>query len=280
MKKIITHINPDLDAVCGVWLIKKFLPGWEEAEVDFVQATASGEKIAGIDENSDILYVDVGRGKLDHHQTGEYLSAAQLCWQYIQKNCQGQPLSQLDRQAINRLVAVVTEIDNARDLNWEEASKDRARFYLHPLIDGLRGLALNDQKVMEFSLKMLDATLLNLKNKIKAEEELKKGIEFETPWGRGIAVQTGNKQVLWEGEVRGYAVVIKKDPGSGGVEIYSRYDTKVDLTKAYNKVRKMDSNSDWFLHASKKLLLNQASVNPNMRPTKLSLKQIIEVLKK
>ena len=275
MKTIDTHINPDLDAVCGVWLIKRFLPGWKEAKIEFMPAG----KVDDVDKDPQILYVDTGRGKLDHHHTGKYLSASGLCLEYILKNRQGQPLSSLDKQAIKRLVAVVTEIDNARDLNWEEVKKDRARFYLHCLVDGLRGLAYSDREVIEFGFKMLDAVLLNFKNKIRAEEELKKGIEFETPWGKGVAVKTGNKQVLWEGELMGYVLVIKKDPGTGGVEIYSRYDTKVDLTKAYKKAKEQDPNSDWFLHASKKLLLNQASVNPNMRPTKLSLRQIIEIVK-
>lgn len=279
MKKIITHINPDLDAVAAVWLIKRFLLGWEEAEIGFVEATVSGEKMPGVDENPNILYVDVGRGKLDHHQTGEYLSATKLCWDYILESRKGQPLSELEQKAVNKLVEVVTEIDNASDLKWGETGESRYYFFLHTLIDGLRGLGETDTQVMEFGFRALEAVLLNLKNKIKAEEELEKGIEFQTKWGKGIGVESGNKQVLWQGEVQGYVIVVKKDQSEGGVQIYSRADSEVDLTEAYQKLKNLDPQSDWFLHASKRLLLNQASVNPNMRPTKLSLREIIDVLK-
>ena len=126
---------------------------------------------------------------------------------------------------------------------------------------------------------MLDTFLLNLKNKIRAEEELlTKAKTFKTKWGKGIGLETGNKHFLFFAESQGYQVVFIKNPKSGGVKIYARPDSKVDLTEAYQKVKKLDPQSDWFLHSSKKLLLNQASV-AQMRPTKLSLRQIMEVLK-
>lgn len=280
MKKIITHINPDTDAIVAVWLIIKFLPGWAEAEIDFVEAGADSKKIPGVDENADILYIDVGRGKFDHHQSAKINSATKLIWEHIQKQTNGGGFKETEKLAIQELVEVENEIDNARDLKWGEINQPRYFFYFHLIIDGLRGCGESDQQVVEYGFRSLDSILLNLKAKIKAVAELKKGIVFPTPWGKGIGVETGNKQVLFRGEVMGYAVVVKKDPKSGGVQIYSRWDTGVDLTLAFEKFRELDSQSDWFLHASKKLLLNQASVNPNMRPTKLSLEQIISVLKK
>lgn len=278
MRKIITHINPDLDAVVSVWLIKRFLPGWEEAEIDFVTADSSTEQNSGADADPDILYVDVGRGKLDHHQTGDYLSATKLCWNYVLAAREQKQFSPLEKKALEELVKVVTQIDNARDLKWEEINQSRYTFYLHNLLDGLRGLAETDRQIIEFGFRALDAVLLNLKNQIKADEELQEGTKFQTPWGQGIAIEIGNKSVLLRGEVQGYAVVVKKDPKTGGVQIYSRWDKGVNLTEVYNKFREMDSEADWFLHATKRLLLNQASVNPNMRPTKLSLKEIIKSL--
>lgn len=278
-KTIITHFNPDLDAVASVWLIKRFLPEWEKTEIKFVSTTTSIKKQKGVDADQNVLWVDVGRGKLDHHQTGRYLSAAQLCWDYIKKVRKGKKVSPLEQKAIQELVEIVTQVDNARDLNWEEVDQNRSRFYLHILLDGLKDLGKTDLDVTDFGLSAFDAVLLNLKNKNRAEEELKEGIRFQTPWGKAIALESGNKQVLWEGEAQGFVLVMKRDPKTGGVQIYSRYNSKVDLTNAYKKIKEIDPRSDWFLHATKKLLLNQASVNPNMRPTKLSLSEIIEVLK-
>lgn len=275
MKKVITHINPDLDAVTAVWLVKRFLPGWQEAMVDFAPAG----KIEGVDTDPNVLYVDTGRGKLDHHQTDEYLSAASLCFDFIKKQRKGQNLSPLEEKALTELVAVVAEIDNARDLSWPEVILDRYQFYLHNLIEGLRGLAKSDQAVIDSGMRMLDAVLLNFKNKIRADEELTKGKDFQSRWGKAIALESGNQQTIWRAETHGYILVVKKDPEEGGVKIYSRYDSKVDLTKTYHQVKKLDPDSDWFLHASKKLLLNQSSANPKMKPTKLSLETIIGILK-
>lgn len=278
MKKIVTHTNPDLDAVTGVWLIKRFLPGWEKAEIDFCkyQSTYEGEPV---DSDPNVLHVDISEGKLDHHQLEEITSAAKLCFNYLKQQRKGQSLKELDEKALVQIIEVVTEVDNARDLNWPEVDAARNNFYLHVLIAGIRGMAGSDEEAMTFGLKGMDAVFHQIKKTIDAQEELKKGIKFESQWGEAIAIETGNDNVLWEGEKKGYCLVVRKDPETGGVRIYSRYDTKVDLTKAYNKFKKMDPDSDWYLHQSKKLLLNMAS-GKEMRPTKLTLNQLIEVLKR
>lgn len=274
MKKIVTHVNPDLDAVCSVWLLKRFLLGWQEAEIDFVRAD---DKQIDKD-NNDLVYVDVGLGKFDHHQINKHISASKLCWDYLQEIRAGEKLGLLEEKAITRLVVIVTQIDNNDDSLWPEAKDDRYQFYLHNLVEGWRELPLDDIEVIEEGFEMLDAILVNLKNKIRAEEGLEKATNFQTKWGKGIGLETGNKHFLYFSEIHGYAVVIIKNPENGGVRIHARPGSKVDLTEVYNKVKKLDPQSDWFLHSSRKMLLNTASV-AQMKPTKLSLKEVIEVLK-
>lgn len=273
MKKIVTHTNPDLDAVTSVWLIKRFLPGWEKAEVKFV--TADQENKDGADE----LWVDIGGGELDHHQTSDYLSAARLTWEFTQEQRRGREPGELESAAVEEIVEVVTQVDNAHDLYWPEVDKARYYFQLHTLIDGLRGKAESDEEVIGFGSRALDAVLWQIKNKIKAEKELAAGQRFETPWGKAVAVKTGNRQVLWAGEVVGFVLVARQDPETGAMRIYARPDSTVDLTKAYNRLKEADPRGDWFLHASKRLLLNQSSVNPRMRPTKLDITKLIQILK-
>lgn len=278
MKKVVTHINPDLDAVASVWLILRFLPGWEDAEIAFCQAgkTLDNQKV---DSDPDVLHVDVGWGKLDHHQVKQRTSAAKLCLDYVKKARKGQMISPLEQKALAEMVDVVNQVDNARDLKWSEVDRPRYEFYLHVAIAGVRGMAGRDEETMEFGLKGMDAIFHQTKKRLDAEEELKEGTEFTTPWGKAIGVKTGNNSVLWEGEKKDYCLVVRKDPKSGGVRIYARWDKGVDLTEAYNKFREMDPASEWFLHASKKLLLNMATSRP-MTPTKLTLKQIMSVLEK
>jgi len=277
MKKIITHINPDLDAVASVWLIKKFLPGWEKAEVSFCQAETTFEG-KPVDSDSDVLHVDVGLGKLDHHQTNGFTCASELSLDFILEKRKGHELSPLDLEALKIIVETVNEIDNARDSSWPEVRKGRYDFYLHSVLSGLRRMGKTDMEVTQYGFLGLSAVLKNLKGEIRAREELKKGIEFQTPWGKAIALETGNELFLWESEKAGYILAVKKDPKEGSVRIYSRYDSDVNLKKAYQKLKEMDKKSDWFLHVSSKLLLNGSRVR-EMKPTRLSLEEVIEVLK-
>ncbi|MCJ7828021.1 hypothetical protein MUP65_02665, partial [Patescibacteria group bacterium] len=118
MKKIVTHFNPDLDAIISVWLLQRFLTGWEKAQLFFVPAggTHDGKPV---DSDEEVLHVDTGLGKLDHHQRiGEITSAAKLTWEYVCRQRYHQPISELEIEAVSRMVEVVNAIDNARDLSW------------------------------------------------------------------------------------------------------------------------------------------------------------------
>ena len=277
MKKVVTHINPDLDAICSAWLLKRFLPGWQEAEINFVPAESTLDN-EPVDSNPEVLHVDVGWGKLDHHHFKGFLSASKLTFDYILEARSGEKLKPLDEQALKLIVEVVNDIDNARELAWEEIQKPRYRFYLHDLFLGLRSLGATDMETMEFGLKSLDAILNNFKNQLRAQEELKEGLKFKTPWGQALAMETGNEAVIIEGEKAGYCLVVRKDPKKGGVRIYALPDSKADLQKTYNWLKENDKEGEWFLHSSHKLLLNESRTKP-MKPTKLSLDQIMEVLK-
>ena len=277
MKRIVTHVNPDLDAVASAWLIQKFLPGWEKAEINFCQAetTFDGKPV---DSDSDVLHVDVGLGKLDHHQINGFTCASKLSLDFILEKRKGQELSPLDLEALKMMVETINEIDNARDLSWPEVKKERYNFYLHSILSGLRRMGKTDIEVVQYGFLGLNAAFRNFKAEIRAKEEIKKGIEFQTPWGKAIALETGNELFLWEGEKAGYVLVVRKDSDEGSIRIYARYDSDVDLKKTYQKLKELDKESDWFLHTSSKLLLNGSRVK-EMRPTKLNLEEVIEVLK-
>jgi hypothetical protein len=82
----------------------------------------------------------------------------------------------------------------------------------------------------------------------------------------------------------GYVLVVRKDPRKKYVRIKTIPSTPekkgIDLTLAYEELRMIDPDATWFLHVSKKMLLNGTPKNPKMRPTKLSLKEIIKVLER
>jgi hypothetical protein len=302
MKIIVTHISPDLDAIASVWLIKRFLPGWQDAKVEFVQAgdrlrdkiknqksKIENEKLDEAIEESEgdeIIHVDTGLGCLDHHQLQtEEESAASLTWRYVKKFQKDGENLEFKKEAIERMVQVIVDIDHFKEVFWEDPASDRYDFCLVGLLDGLKLEKPNDDSFyVEFGIISLDAILHEMENKVWAEKEIaEKGIKFETRFGKGIAIETINDTVIKLSQKMGYQIAVRKDPRKGYVRIKALpnkdKDLKADLTLAYEQLKKMDTEATWFLHINKKMLLNGTPKNPKMKPTKLSLSDIIETLK-
>jgi hypothetical protein len=276
-KIIVTHFNPDLDAVAAVWLIKRFLKGWEEAELKFTPPGKYTFDDQPVDSNPEVLYVDTGLGKFDHHRNNDIICAATLVWDFIKEETGKKD------EAIERLVAVVNQVDHAQDLTWPEAEDDRYELMLHMILEGFKRVASDgdvSQRIIDFGLKALDGAHRMYQEKVDAENELEKGQEFKTRWGKAIALKTKNDVVLFLGEKKGYCLVVQLNPGAGHLKIYGRLDKGVDLTKAWKEFKKKDPDPFWFLHSSKAILANGARSQPEYQPTKLSLEEIIEILKK
>lgn len=296
MKIIVTHTSPDWDAIASVWLLKRFLEGWEEAVVQFVPA---GERITRLQEgviidvidDKEIIHVDTGLGPLDHHQTPDKsVCGASRTWDYVKTIHSGKFQIDSDKwtqkaQAIDRIVKVVVAIDHFREVFWPEADADYQEFSLIGLLEGLKIQKQDaDGEYVEIGMGWLDTMLHNFESRVWAEREIKeKGVEFETKSGKGLAIATLNDGVIKLAQKMGYMVVIRKDPRKGYVRIKARPDESdrktMDLTLAYEKIQKMDPNATWFLHVSKKMLLNGGSKNPRMNASKLSLEQLISVVK-
>jgi len=282
MKIIVTHMNPDLDALTSVWLIKRFGPnGWQDAQVKFIPAgsTYKGQKV---DSDPDILHVDVGLGKFDHHQSSDKnLCGAKLVLDWLVRDSK----QFKENEALLRLVEVVRDIDWAGFLKYPDAQKDHYSFlfFEHGIIGGWQKKFRNQpDKHLEWGLIVLDGIYENLKSKIEAEEILKKGaIKFKTSWGQGIGANTGVFGFVTVAQARGFPIVVSKHPKTGHVRIHAfRIDGKIDLSGVWEILKHRDPQATWFLHSSKKMILNGSKTNPNMIPTKLTLEEVIEVLKK
>ena len=301
MRIIVTHSAPDLDAVTSVWLIKRFLQGWNGAEVKFVPAgsklansklqmadSGKGDPIEKIGEN-EVIHVDTGLGPLDHHQTfSDKVSAATLTWDYVREHGQmfeNESTSdkvQMREQALSRMMNVVVADDHFKQVFYPEPNADHYEFMLSDMLDGLKiQKPGQDQACLDFALSALDAILHNFENKIWAENEIEEnGKKFESRWGRGIGFETINDDVIKISQKMGYTIVVRKDPRKGYVRIKATPAESVDLTPVYEQLKKMDPEATWFLHVGKRMLLNGTPKNPKMIPTKLKLDAIIEVLKK
>ncbi|OGH20534.1 MAG: hypothetical protein A2695_01275, partial [Candidatus Levybacteria bacterium RIFCSPHIGHO2_01_FULL_40_83] len=295
---IVTHNAPDLDAITSVWLIKRFLPGWEDAQLQFVPA---GERIGEIKSQisnlkspiekineDEVIHVDTGLGPLDHHQiASDKVCAASLTWDYVKsQNPAFNKTDESDRvkhkeEALGRMVGVVVDDDHFKEIFYPDPIADYFEFLLQGVIDGIKLQKPGDDKYCaEFVSNCLDAILHNFENRVWAEEEIKaKGREFSTGWGKGLGVETINDDTIKLAQKMGYTVVVRRDPRKGYVRIKAVPGSSVDLTPVCERLKKRDPQATWFLHISKKMLLNGTAKNPKMRPTTLSLDDIINVLK-
>jgi len=281
MKTIVTHYNPDLDAITSVWLIKRLMKGWEDTEVSFVPA---GETIFGkkVDSDANIIHVDTGLGRFDHHNLREDTCAAKLVWEHLKKGNKNESKikDNQEEEAIERLIEVVNDIDHFREVYWAEPEGDNYDFCLERIIDGWKILYPNENlRFLQWGMDCLDGVLQTFKNKVWAEAEIEKGTIFETIWGKGIGMETLNDEVLHLAQKKGYKIVVRKDSRKGYLRIKSMPDPKIDLTKVFENLQKEDPHATWFLHISKHMVLNGSAKNPETRPTRLPLSVVINIIK-
>ncbi len=302
-KIIVTHKSPDLDAVTSVWLLKRFLPGWENAKVEFVPAgqkysgyyKKEGEAIEVVGSNS-IIHVDTGLGALDHHQfQDETICAASIVLNYV-RNQEGNKIEEqkLASEALDKLVDLVIDEDHFQQVFYPDSDSYLREFTLVGILDGLKlQQSVTDIKIIEIGMLCLDALLLSFISRVEAEQEFEnKGKKFKTKWGDAIAFETVNDTVMKVAQLKGFSVVVRQDSSNHLLRIKAhprmrsdkkyasggQKETDIDLTGVYETVREQDPYASWFLHASKRMLLNGSSKNPNTVPTKLNLEEVIEIL--
>lgn len=313
MKVIVAHRAPDMDAITSIWLIKRFLEGWEDAHIEFVPA---GEKLQGkyesiqipgeetaieIIDGKEVIHVDTGLGKLDHHQTeSNNICAAILAYDYVKSAPHNSlTINPIRINAARRIVELAIDEDHFQEVYYSKETSFLYDFSIPRLIDGYKIKNYHeDNACVEFGMTCLDAALHVIEARIWAEEEItKKGIEFETRYGRGMAVETINDMVLELAQKMGYVMAVRRDPHYGYLRIKARpvkrkssslHDKNIldsadsiDLTNTYEALKMLDPHASWFLHVSKKMLLNGSSKNPNMgNAANVTLEQVIEVLRK
>src|SRR3989344_6094337 len=303
MRKIVTHMNPDLDAVTSAWLLVRWLPNWQDAEFAFVPAGKTIDK-GDPDHDPNILHVDTGSGKLDHHQAGDYTCASRITLDYLIKNGHRDsvPASEIqvvgstihisklnwNKEALSRIAEVVTQTDHFQDVHYPDAQADYLDFRAEEILNGWKLLYRDqDEYVLQIGLKLLDAIYTTMVSKVDAEDTIERdGIVFDSPFGKALGVETKNSQVNDIAQKRGYKLVVRRHPQLKNINVkvpppnlMKGEKGLLDLTKLYEIFKSRDPQADWFLHASKTMLLNGSAKNPDMQPTTLTLSQVIEIIK-
>lgn len=276
-KIIVTHHHPDLDAIMSVWLLVRFdQPNFGDAALAFVQAplTYKGQVV---DSDKDIVHVDVGGGRFDHHKPGGFAtSAARLVWEDLV----AQGLVSPTDLALRQMTEVGYEIDTFADCYWEEAGKPRAAFALHEILPALHRLQIYDNEaVTRLGFTYLDAVYQRLKDYQRGKEAINEGQEFVCAWGRGIVVETAADDVSKIAQKMGYDLVLIHDTEHGYLKIKTAPKVEKSLEDLYVKICERESAKRWVYHNSGHMLFSGSDKGKLREPTELTVSDLMRMIK-
>lgn len=278
MKIIVTHKSPDLDAVCSVWLFRKHVPGWSNSKIEFA---TTGQTIDGnppdIDPN--IVHVDTGLGKFDHHQTDEFTSASRKVFEYIEENGW---ITKDKLLAYERLVDVVTAFDHFKESELHGADQDMYHFLLVNILDGVKTELQDNLETMKVGALLMEGALNIFLQIIKAEDEINAGYDFQSVYGRSISYVSNSDQSSRLAQKKGYDLVIRRDEkGHVRIKLHPKLkyqNNKLNLKPVYDRILEKDKVGTWFYHISGHMVLNGSSGWNQAVPTSLSAPEIVDIV--
>lgn len=276
MKTIVTHISVDLDATSSAWLIKRYMPVWEEATMVFVPAGTTWNG-APVDADPDIIHVDTGLGRFDHHHIQDRsLCAAKLVFNYLN---QASLIPAEDIPALERMLVYIVMDDNFGDVSLHEPDSDTYDFLLHRIIDGFKRSLRTDQERCDAVFMLLDSVLQVFRMKMRAEKEIIEGFTFSSSFGKTLCLESENESTIKLALKKGYELVVLHNGKDNSYRIKTLPSPKYNLTPVYEAIKKQDPAATWFLHVSKNMLLNGSSKRPDSVPSSLPVKKVIEIIR-
>lgn len=273
MNTLITHINPHLDDIFAIWLLKKFDPKYSDFEADFISATHD----KGGEETEDRVFVGTGGGRFDEHKEGLHTCAGSLVFDYL-KTGGLLPEDEIIVKALEEMV----EWNKQIDMGLAPVS-EFGEFSIQAFIRSKNSKKESSTEDVQLGAKILDRVLEVLKRTQKSLKDWEGRVEFETKFGKTIAVKSNTidrpfcKRMARFAK-RGGDLFLMVNPKYNGVQYFTPSHT-LDLSPIYDKVKQIDPKADWFLHQSHHMVLCGSSSAPDSKPTKLSFEQLIEVAK-
>lgn len=258
---IVAHLAPDLDCIAAIWILKRF-GGAADALVCCVPAGTTLNH-QPVDSDPCIVHVDTGNGRYDHHQRNvRTLSAAEL----VRRN-----VAAYDG-ALERIIRQVTSFDNA-------TATERQGSDLTMLADSFNLLYPDDpNRVVELMLPNLDAWYAHEQHQIQLNESFANRIEFHSPWGRGVAMQSpfgGSSALAFRG---GAVLYTYREELHGWMGVAAQARSNADLTSLADQLVVVDAGAQWYLHPSKRLLLCGTAKAPVTQTSRLSLREMVTVI--
>lgn len=276
MKTIVTHLSPDIDAIGAVWLLRKYLPHWNNAIISYVP---TGKTLNNKQPDSDpeVIHVDTGYGKFDHHDTDEYTCAARLVFDFLKSN---NHIHKKDIEPLDRLIEMITYTDHFHEVYFPNPQDDYYLMFAKDLIHHFKAVSKSDEALLDFGYSVLESCLYGVRQKLRAENDIETGFIFKSFYGKSIGLYCGNSQALTLAQKKGFMLVIQKNPEKGFVKIKLHPKSKKNLKNIFEKLQIEDTNATWIYHPSGKMILNGSAHNPHVTPSHLSLDTIIKIVRK
>lgn len=275
-KMIVTHIHPDLDAIMAVWLLVRFDQSrYGDAQLEFVPAPSTYKNLPP-DNNPDVVHVDVGMGKFDHHRPGGFATcAAKLVWEELV----AEDLVASTDEPLKQMIAIALEIDTFADCYWPGTDSPRMAFMLHEIIPALHRLQIyQDEAVTRMVFGYLDGAYQRLKDWEKSREAILEGEEFESVWGKGIVVKTSADDASKIAQKMGYEIVVLEDTKYGYLKVKTAPAVKLPLSSLYDKIAERENRNRWVYHNSGHMLFSGSDKGRMREPTELRLSDLLEMI--
>ncbi|MDO8618405.1 MAG: hypothetical protein Q7R49_00505, partial [Candidatus Daviesbacteria bacterium] len=173
-KILVTHINPHLDDIAGIWLLKKYDPDFKDAKIEYISASRNAAK-----EATEKTFVGTGGGRFDEHKEGlDGTCAGTLVYEYLkQKNYI--PKDEITRGALDRLTEWNKLIDTGKapDSQFDE-------FSVQAFIRCKDSSPQNSLASVQLGVEILNRILTVLKRKQQSIKDWDKKVEFQTKFGK------------------------------------------------------------------------------------------------
>ncbi|MBI2451403.1 MAG: hypothetical protein HYV52_03700 [Parcubacteria group bacterium] len=268
-KILVTHINPHLDDIAAFWLFQRFHPDFQDAELKFLSQHHSPTwENKPVDSDLDVIHLGVGRGMFDEHRGLPDESTTSLVWKWLKEKKLG-PQEEILEKAIDKFVEQVRLEDTGHFIQRE--------FSLPSVISGLNIFFRDSIKTSKTIFPILDGLVEFLKTEVILDQDWPKRIEFETAWGKGVALESQSRPYDY-GYHRGFEIVISLNPVNGWRSIRAKGPSNIDLTPVYGKLKEIDLKTDWYFHHSKKMIINGGDVAPEVKVSRLSLSELIKIV--
>lgn len=267
--RIVTHQRPHLDEVVGIWLLTNFDPVCKDFSLEFIPYFGT----APVGDN--VVTLGIGGGKYDEHRLKEAgTSATELIYNDLLHRGLIPNIGH-EVKALEWLVAFANAEDNAVGYGQNDELRP---FHIANIVRSHRDRTNSDEAAIRFGIEIISDVMVELNARAAFLKEWESRIEFETKWGKGVAVESDYGRSDAFAYAAGFILRINKHKTDTIASLKAAPTSSVDLSEAFTKASELEPTS-WYLHQSKKMLISNVQPGTNRIPTTLTLQQLIELVK-